>query len=77
MKDFKWRAIGDDDFICNPCDDYSLRVERMTKTTWWWSVYFKDNQIITKKDMILKCSQSYAMGLCEGVYLGHLSSNKK
>lgn len=68
---FDWQEIGFEDFICNPSSDYSLRVERMSKKMWWWAVYFKNNEIHTKKESVVPFGKDYCMGLCEGVFLGH------
>lgn len=56
--------------------DYTLRVEQMDKNRWWWRVYYQGNPIPTKLDEF--SAQKYrAIGLAEGLYLGHLAANKE
>ncbi|GEM_PF-4248453 len=39
-----WEIIAGDDFVCH-IGDYCLRVEKMKKDNYWWSVYYKDSAI--------------------------------
>ena len=69
--EFPWQTNNSDeeDLICE-LGDYTLRVEQMDDSLWWWKVYYKGEWVNTDKDMT--SSKYRAIGLSEGTYLGHL-----
>lgn len=68
--EFPWQTNNPDeeDLICE-LKDYTLRVEQMDDSLWWWKVYYKGEWIHTDKDMT--SSKYRAIGLAEGTYLGY------
>lgn len=56
--------------------DYTLRVEQMATNNWWWRVYYKGDPIETSLNEH-STSKYRAIGLAEGLYLGHLAANKE
>jgi hypothetical protein len=72
---FPWRHIDLDDFICR-IGHYVLRVQAMGPGHWWWRVSYKDEAIPTILNEFTS-SKDRAIGLCEGVYLGHSQTINK
>lgn len=72
-KSFPWQMIRGDDFICI-IGAYTLRVEWMDRGHWWWRVSYNGEPIVTKRNEFSN-SKYRAIGLAEGLYMGHKASN--
>ena len=70
---FPWKHIDADDFICQ-LEGYTFRVEQMDKGHWWWRVLYGGHPLPTTLNEFAN-SKYRAIGLCEGVYLGHIIQN--
>ena len=58
MKNVKWEALDDDDFIYRE-GDYTLRVEQMHKKIWWWCVYWLEDTVAEYPNVKTKREAKY------------------
>ena len=74
-KIFIWESNKDKEDLTCKIGHYILRVEQMNKGHWWWRVYCKGEPITTVLNEYSR-SKYLAIGLCEGLYLGHKSNQE-
>ena len=72
---YQWKHVDVDDFICR-IGHYVLRVEAKGPGHWWWRVTYNNEEVPTILNEFTY-SKYRAIGLCEGVYLGHSQITNK
>lgn len=72
-----WICDEKEHFFFASTGEYKLRVEKKSQATWFWNVSYKGDSITSDTVSSFVRSKQYALGLAEGVYIGHKAGKIK